>query len=144
MKTDEFLLLSFIKDAIFSLLYVFVCIKSHLPKENSSDLFYLTSGLLLGESKNSHILWRNIVTPISFQVANTGPLWNLLSLTSVAHLALSTTVFQIPTRMEWKYTYNHQVFFSSKSAHLPHFSRSQHGQVSNRNSSLTHWHQFLP
>ena len=137
MTADIFSLLPFIKDAIFPLVYVFVCIKSHLPEKVVPDLFYLASGWLLGQSKSSHILWRNIVTLISVLVANTVSLWNLLSLTSIVHIALSTAVFQVPTRMEWKYSYSRQVFFSSKSAHLPPFSRSQHGQVSNRTSSLT-------
>lgn len=73
MKADEFSLLSSIKDAIFSVVYVFVFIKSHLPKKITSDLFYLASDLLLGQSNSSHILWRNIVTLISVLVANTAP-----------------------------------------------------------------------
>lgn len=78
------------------------------------------------QKKSSHTLCQNIIRILSSLIASISLLWNLLSWPFVIHWALSTMVFQDPTKMSHKASTN---FF-----HIP--PRKPHGQVCKRNSSL--------
>lgn len=83
--------------------------------------------ILRTRTKSSYILCQNITrTDISGLVANIDPLWNLWSWFSIAHISLSTTVFQAPANMAMLSALNH---FPNPKSHIFLHLQACHGNV---------------